>query len=94
MRVSTSRRDVLGDEPPDVDVVLAGDCWYDATLAGASSRGCGASGRPGSTCSWATPAGYLPLDDLEELATYDVRTTTELEDMDRKVGRVYRLRGA
>ena len=33
VRVSTSRRDVLGDEPPDVDVVLAGDCWYDATLA-------------------------------------------------------------
>ena len=95
VRVSASRRDVLGDEPPDVDVVLAGDCWYDATLAERvlpwlrRVRAAGIDvlvGDPGRR--------YLPLDDLEELATYDVRTTTELEDMDRKVGRVYRLRPA
>src|SRR4029079_17136614 len=93
VRVSTSRRDVLRDEAPDVDVVLAGDCWYDATLAERvlpwlrRVRAAGVDvlvGDPGRR--------YLPLDDLEELATYDVRTTTELEDMDRKVGRVYRLR--
>ena len=32
-RVSVVRRDVLDEEPPDVDVILAGDCWYDARLA-------------------------------------------------------------
>ena len=32
-RVSAVRRDVLDEEPPDVDVILAGDCWYDARLA-------------------------------------------------------------
>ena len=32
-RVATVGRDVLDDEPPDVDVVLAGDCWYEARLA-------------------------------------------------------------
>jgi predicted nicotinamide N-methyase len=37
---------------------------------------------------------YLPLEALEELATYEVRTTTELEDLDRKVGRVYAVREA
>ena len=35
---------------------------------------------------------YLPIDELEEVACYEVRTTTELEDLDRKDARVYRLR--
>ena len=37
---------------------------------------------------------YLPTDDLVELASYDVRTTTELEDLEHKQGRVYALRSA
>ena len=32
-RVAVVRHDVLDNGPPDVDVVLAGDCWYDARLA-------------------------------------------------------------
>ena len=36
---------------------------------------------------------YLPVDDLDPLATYEVRTTTELEDLALKTGRVFRLRG-
>ena len=92
-RVTVVRRDVLDDEPPDVDVILAGDCWYDARLAGrvlpwlqrARDRGIEVLvGDPGRR--------YLPTDDLLELAAYDVRTTTELEDLDRKQGRVYALR--
>src|SRR5665647_1160547 len=47
-RMTIVRRDVLDEEPPDVDVILAGDCWYDAGLAGrvlpwlrqARDRGC------------------------------------------------------
>ena len=35
---------------------------------------------------------YLPADDLVELASYEVRTTTELEDMERKRGWVYAMR--
>jgi len=31
---------------------------------------------------------------LVELASYEVRTTTELEDLERKVGRVFGLRAA
>ena len=37
---------------------------------------------------------YLPVDRLVELAVYEVRTTTELEDLERKEGRVYRLQPA
>ena len=92
-RVTSVRRDVLDEEPPDVEVILAGDCWYDARLADRvlpwlqRARGRGADvlvGDPGRR--------YLPTDDLVELAAYEVRTTTELEDLDRKQGRVYALR--
>jgi predicted nicotinamide N-methyase len=94
-RVAVVHRDVLDEEPPDVDVILAGDCWYEAHLAGrvlpwlhrARDRGIDVLvGDPGRR--------YLPTDDLVELAAYDVRTTTELEDLDLKQGRVYALRPA
>jgi predicted nicotinamide N-methyase len=94
-RVAAVRRDILDDEPPDTDIILAGDCWYDATLAGrvlpwlrrARERGIdvlvGDPGRP-----------YLPSADLVELASYDVRTTTELEDLELKRGLVFTLPSA
>ena len=94
-RVTVVCRDVLEEEPPDVDVILAGDCWYEARLAGrvlpwlhrARDRGIDVLvGDPGRR--------YLPTEELVELASYDVRTTTELEDLERKQGRVYSLRPA
>jgi predicted nicotinamide N-methyase len=94
-RVTVVHRDVLDEEPPEVDVILAGDCWYDARFAGrvlpwlhrARDRGIDVLlGDPGRR--------YLPTDDLVELAAYDVRTTTELEDLDHTQGRVYALRPA
>jgi predicted nicotinamide N-methyase len=92
-RVNGMRRDVLDEEPPDVDVILAGDCWYDAGLAErvlpwllrARAHGIAVLvGDPGRR--------YLPTHELVELASYDVRTTTELEDLAQKLGRVYALR--
>jgi predicted nicotinamide N-methyase len=92
-RVAVVARDVLDEEAPDVDVVLAGDCWYEARLAArvlpwlqrVRARGIDVLvGDPGRR--------YLPLDALEELAAYEVRTTTELEDLEHKVGRVYAVR--
>jgi len=94
-RVTVVRRDVLDEEPPEVDVILAGDCCYDAGLAGrvlpwlrrARDRGIDVLvGDPGRR--------YLPTDELVELASYEVRTTTELEDLELKQGRVYALRPA
>ena len=81
------------EEPPDVDVILAGDCWYEARLADrvlpwllrARDRGIDVLvGDPGRR--------YLPTDELVELASYEVRTTTELEDLALKRGHVFRLR--
>ena len=94
-RVAAVRRDVLDEDPPEVDIILAGDCWYDAGLAGrvlpwlrrARDRGIDILvGDPGRR--------YLPTDELVELASYEVRTTTELEDLELKQGRVYALRPA
>jgi predicted nicotinamide N-methyase len=89
-RLATIQRDVLDEAPPDVDVVLAGDCWYEAGLAERvlpwirrvrAHRIEVLVGDPGRR--------YLPTEALQEIATYEVRTTTELEDLEYKVGRVY-----
>jgi predicted nicotinamide N-methyase len=91
-RVTVVRRDVLDEEPPAVDIILAGDFCYEARLAERvlpwlqRARGRGIDvlvGDPGRR--------YLPTDELIELASYDVRTTTELEDLQLKQGRVYAL---
>jgi len=95
-RIDIWQRDLLDDAPPDdVDVILAGDLWYEGPLAARvlpwleRARAAGIDvlvGDPGRR--------YLPSQSLEELALYEVRTTTELEDMDLKLARVYRLAGA
>ncbi len=94
-RATVVARDVLAEEPPEADVILAGDCWYDAGLAErvlpwlqrARERGIAVLvGDPGRR--------YLPTSQLVEIASYEVRTTTELEDLDRKRAGVYELRPA
>jgi predicted nicotinamide N-methyase len=93
VRVAALRRDMLGDDPPDAEVLLAGDCWYEAGFAArvtpflrrARERGIEVLvGDPGRR--------YLPVAELSKLASYEVRTTTELEDLDLKRGMVYALR--
>jgi predicted nicotinamide N-methyase len=91
--VAVVRRDVLDEDPPEADIILAGDCWYAAPLAERvlpwllRAREAGIDvliGDPGRR--------YLPIDELVELASYEVRTTTELEDLALKRGAVYALR--
>ncbi len=92
-RVSVVQRDVLDEEPPDADVVLAADCWYEQRLAErvlpwlrrVRSRGIDVLlGDPGRR--------YLPVDDLVEVASYDVATSSDLEDLNHRRGYVYVLR--
>jgi predicted nicotinamide N-methyase len=92
-RVAVVRRDVLDDDPPDVDVILAGDCWYDAALAERVRPWLRRAHDQGIHVVIGDPGRrYLPTDELVERAAYDVRTTTELEDLALKKGRVYVLR--
>jgi predicted nicotinamide N-methyase len=92
-RVTGLRRDVLDDdEPPDVDVILAGDCWYEAGLAERVLPWLRRARDQGIDILVGDPGRrYLPVEEFVELAVYEVRTTTELEDLERKRGWVYAM---
>jgi predicted nicotinamide N-methyase len=95
VHVGYTGRDLLDGPPPDVDVLLAADTWYESPLAervlpwlqAAAARGVRVLvGDPGRR--------YLPdpaAADLTELARYEVRTTTVLEDRETVASRVFRL---
>jgi predicted nicotinamide N-methyase len=94
-RVAVVRRDVLDEQPPDVDVVLAGDWAYEARLAERVKPWLRRARAGGIDVLVGDPGRrYLPVDELVELASYELRTTTELEDLDLTTGRVYALREA
>lgn len=94
-RVNVVHRDVLDDAPPDADVVLAGDVWYDPRLAERVLRWLRRAAEQGIDVLVGDPGRrYLPTAELIELASYEIRTTTDLEDLDHKRGRVFALRPA
>ena len=94
-RVSVVRRDVLDDEPPDADVILAGDVCYERRLADRVLPWLRRAAQQGIAVLVGDPGRrYLPTADFDELAAYDIRTTTDLEDLDLKRGRVFAVRPA
>jgi predicted nicotinamide N-methyase len=91
-RIVAARRDALADPPPDADVLLAGDCWYDAGLAARVLPWLRQARDQGIDVLVGDPGrAYLPVDALVEVAAYDVRTTSDVEDLAFKTARVYRL---
>jgi predicted nicotinamide N-methyase len=94
-RVTVVRRDVLDEEPPDVDVILAGDTWYEDGLARRVYAWLRRAHARGITVLVGDPGRrYLPVADLVELASYPVRTSADIEDMARTRASVYALRAA
>ena len=86
-------RDLL-DEPlaPDVDVVLAGDVFYDAAMAERVLPWLLAASRGGARVLLGDPGRhYLPRALLTELAAYDLQTTRDLEGVLVKTTGVYAL---
>ena len=91
-RIDVVRADVGDYEPRDVDVVICGDCWYEEALGTrimpwlqrARDRGVHVLlGDPGRR--------YFPRESVREVATYEVRSTTDLEDLGRNRATVYEL---
>jgi predicted nicotinamide N-methyase len=79
--------DLLGDEPPDVDVVLAGDVWYEREMA---QQVMAWLGRSGARVLLGDPGrAYLPQEGWVELAAYDIPTTRDLEGVESKRVRVF-----
>jgi len=91
-RVDVLLADVLEDDPPDTDLVIVGDAWYEAELARRVSTWLGRVADAGIDVLFGDPGRrYLPVDGLREVARYDVRTTTELEDLALKTARVFTM---
>lgn len=93
VRIGVLPRDLLDEAPPDVDVILAGDCFYEAGFAAQVGRWLANAQARGIEVLIGDPGRrYLPMRDLLEVASYEVRTTTELEDLARKGAGVYAFR--
>jgi len=84
--------DLLDDEPPTVDVVLAGDVFYDAKMSERVQPWLLAARAAGSRVVVGDPGRhYLPRALLRELGAYDVPTTRDLEGVEVKRVVVYEL---
>jgi predicted nicotinamide N-methyase len=83
-RVEVVAADLLDEDPPEVDLVLAGDCWYEELTAGRATDWLRRAHERGRDVLLGDPGRrYLPLDGLQELAAYELRSTAELEDLGR-----------
>jgi predicted nicotinamide N-methyase len=91
--LSIKLEDVLHQQPPPVDIILVGDLFYEKTLAARcmawlrQAQGQGAKvfiGDPGRS--------YLPKEQLDKLAEYNVPVTRDLEDAEIKKTAVWQLR--
>lgn len=75
------RGDLLDGPPPDVDVLLAADTWYESALADRALPWLQAAAARGTRVLVGDPGRrYLPAQAFDEVARYDVETTTALED--------------
>ncbi len=89
------RTDLLTGPAPRVDVILAGDVFYEKPMADRVFPWLRAAVDEGALCLVGDPGrAYLPKADLAALATYEVATTRALEDSEVKRTTVWRVSGA
>jgi len=89
--IEVERRDLIG-EHRRWDTILVGDMCYERPLAERLLAWLHDLGRAGCAVYLGDPGrSYFPKTGVERLATYSVRTTRELEDMEIRETSVYRL---
>ena len=88
VEVEFAGADLLDGEPPEVDLICAGDICYEWPLADRVRHWLHAAHLKGARVLIGDPGrAYLPREGLELLASYEVQTTRELEDREiRKTG--------
>jgi predicted nicotinamide N-methyase len=92
LEVEVVQVDVLDAPPPEVDVVLAGDVFYDAEMAPRFERWLRRAAATGVRVLVGDPGRhYLPRTGLTELAAYDVPTSRALEGVEVKRVRVFQV---
>lgn len=83
---------LLEAEPPDVDVILAGDIFYEMTMAQRFLSWLNAAGARGMTAYAGDPGrAYAPRSEAGLMAEYDIATTLELESTRQRRARVWQI---
>lgn len=91
LRVAVRRMDPLDGPPPDVEVLLAGDVCYEETMAERMLDWLARAAANGTRVLLGDPGRrYLPPG-LEQVASYRIRTTRELEDAEVKESAVFSI---
>ena len=91
--VEVWQRDLLNSAPPEMDLLLAGDVWYEEPLAVAVLPWLLKAHAQGTRVLLGDPGRtYFPQEHTVLLARYEVPTTRDLEDSDRKWTGVYTFR--
>ena len=91
VRVDVERRDLIG-ERGDWNAILVGDMCYERPLAERLLSWLHQMLHAGCDIYLGDPGrSYFPKTGIQKLATYSVRTTRELEDMEIRETSVYRL---
>jgi predicted nicotinamide N-methyase len=84
--------DLLQQQPPSADVILVGDLFYEKTLAARCLAWLRQAQEQGAKILIGDPGrSYLPKEQLEKLAEYNVPVTRDLEDAEIKRTAVWRL---
>ena len=85
--------DLLPKQPPLADVILVGDLFYEKMLAARCLGWLRQAQEQGAKIFVGDPGrSYLPRDQLEKLAEYNVAVTRDLEDAEIKRTAVWQLK--
>ena len=83
--IEIAQRDLLDETPDQFDLVVAGDVCYERDLAERLVAFLRRAKRNGVEALLADPGRtYLPREQLDPIASYEVPTTLEIEGVDRK----------
>lgn len=92
VRLDFTDRDLLDGPPPQVEVILAGDVFYEKPMAERVLAWLKGAKAQGTTVVVGDPLRtYFPKDGFDLLAEYQVPTTRELEDFAVKRTRVWAM---
>jgi predicted nicotinamide N-methyase len=84
--------DLLQEPPPDVDVILAGDIFYQKQMAERFLDWLGRAAARGVHVYAGDPGrAYAPQGGAAPIAEYDIETTTDLESVTVRRSRVWKL---
>jgi predicted nicotinamide N-methyase len=84
--------DLLQGPPPEVDVILAGDIFYQKQMADRFLDWLGRAAAQGADVYAGDPGrAYAPQGGAAPMAEYDIATTTDLESVTSRRSRVWKL---